>query len=116
MTPCALEVAVAVTTVPEPVGFATVKVVSAGHVTDTRAGGALIVTVGVPVHVAGMIKSSTVSSSHRLLSRGVAVSPVQPVPVNHPIVTTGGFVDVYPAPPLVTAKINLFVKSSPRAT
>ncbi len=91
ITHCALEVAVAVTTVPVPVGFATVKVVLVGHVTATRAGGGLIVTVGVPVHVAGTVRSSIVASSPLLLSRGVPVSPVQPVPVSPQIVTVGGF-------------------------
>jgi hypothetical protein len=88
------EVAVAVTGVPVPVGVATVNVVFAGQVILESAGGALTVTVGVPVQVAGIVRSLIVASSPRLLTCGIAVRPVQPVPDNHPIVITGWFVEL----------------------
>lgn len=83
------EVAVAVTGVPVPVGGATVKVVFVGQVTLESVGGALTVTVGIPVQVAGIVRSLMVASSPRLFSCGIALRPVQSVPDNHPIVTTG---------------------------
>lgn len=88
-----LTVAVAVTGVPVPVGGATVNVVPAGQVIAERTGGALTVTVGVPVQVDGIVRSLIVASSPRLLSCGTQVNPVQPVQVNPPIVTVGRFVD-----------------------
>lgn len=86
-------VAVAVTGVPVPVGGATVNVVPVGQVTAERTGGALTVTVGVPVQVDGIVRSLIVASSPRLLSCGTQVNPVQPVQVNPPIVTVGRLVD-----------------------
>lgn len=87
-----LTVAVAVTGVTVPVLSDKVKVVSAGQVTGTRAGGGLTVTIGVPVQVDGIIRSSTVSSSFLLLSLGTPTNHVHPAPVSHEIVTVGRLV------------------------
>jgi len=73
-----------------------------------------MVTVGVPVHVARIGRSSIVASSPLLLRFGTPVSPVQPAPVNHPIVTVGAV--VYPAPPFVTANMRLLAGIVPLVT
>ena len=108
--PLSATVAVAAVPVTFPVGSATARVVFAGQIIlVTSAGGALIVTVGVPVQVAGISKPSRplsgqiVASAHWALSltiSGVTTGMVHPV--SPPIVTVGA--TVYPAPPSITAK------------
>lgn len=119
-----LRATVAVAVVPEtaPVGSATVSVVFAGQtILVESAGGALTVTVGVPIQVVGISKPSRplsgqiVASAHCELSltmSGVITGMVHPV--RPPIVTVGGV--IYQAPPSITAKYSLFGSSVHRAT
>ncbi len=110
VVPLRATVALASVPVTEPVGSATVNVVFAGQVMlVTRVGGALIVTVGSPVQLAGISKPSRPLSGQIVERAPVLVSlTISAVtagmvhPVSPPTVTVGAV--VYPAPPSITAK------------
>lgn len=100
LPPLRATVAVAVEPLTSPVGSGTVAVVPVGQtILAARAGGALTVTVGVPVQVSGISKPSApllgqiVVRDQRLLSFTIsAVIEGTVHPVSPPIVTVGGVV------------------------